>query len=76
METIDLLKPRKSEQAIDATLGIGGHTEMLLEAGARVLGIDRDNTAIIEAEKRLSRYGSLFQAETGRFSQIREIAAK
>ncbi|MBO0201317.1 16S rRNA (cytosine(1402)-N(4))-methyltransferase, partial [Vibrio alginolyticus] len=56
METIDLLKPRKSEQAIDATLGIGGHTEMLLEAGARVLGIDRDNTAIIEAEKRLSRY--------------------
>jgi 16S rRNA (cytosine1402-N4)-methyltransferase len=75
-ETIDLLKPRKGEQAIDATLGIGGHTEMLLEAGARVLGIDRDSTAIIEAEKRLSRYGSLFQAETGRFSQIREIAAK
>lgn len=40
-------------RAVDATLGDGGHAEALLEAGAEVLGIDRDPAAIVVARRRL-----------------------
>lgn len=44
---------------IDATLGLGGHTEALLEAlpGITVVGIDRDTDALALASKRLERFG-------------------
>ena len=37
-----LLEPSEGRLIIDGTLGGGGHTEALLEAGATVLGVDRD----------------------------------
>jgi 16S rRNA (cytosine1402-N4)-methyltransferase len=40
-------------RAVDATLGGGGHTAILREAGANVLGIDRDPDAIAAARQRL-----------------------
>ena len=40
-------------RAVDATLGGGGHTQILLGLGARVLGIDRDPDAIVAARARL-----------------------
>jgi 16S rRNA (cytosine1402-N4)-methyltransferase len=43
-------------EIIDATLGGGGHTEALLQSGARVTGIDRDPAARNEASVRLSIY--------------------
>ncbi len=44
---------------VDATLGLGGHTEAILEAcpQARVIGIDRDTQALELAGARLSRFG-------------------
>ncbi|MDO5701226.1 MAG: 16S rRNA (cytosine(1402)-N(4))-methyltransferase RsmH [Bowdeniella nasicola] len=49
---------------IDATLGLGGHAEALLDAAPhiRVLGIDRDADAIERASERLARFGTRFQA--------------
>jgi 16S rRNA (cytosine1402-N4)-methyltransferase len=42
-----------SHHAVDATLGGGGHAAVLREAGANVLGIDRDPAAVVAARARL-----------------------
>src|SRR5712692_11801679 len=42
-----------STRAVDATLGGGGHAAILREAGAQVLGLDRDSDAIAAARERL-----------------------
>lgn len=41
-------------RAVDATLGHGGHAELLVAAGAIVLGIDRDPDALTIARTRLA----------------------
>jgi 16S rRNA (cytosine1402-N4)-methyltransferase len=47
---------------VDATLGMGGHSESVLERcpNARVLGIDRDREALMLAGERLARFGDRF----------------
>lgn len=62
---VELLSPALEEPgavAIDATLGMGGHTEALLAARplARVIGIDRDAEAIALASERLRGAGDRF----------------
>jgi 16S rRNA (cytosine1402-N4)-methyltransferase len=62
---------------IDATVGAGGHSEALLEAGVgRVLGIDRDESAVGAASALLSRFGKRFRGETARFSMLEEVASR
>jgi 16S rRNA (cytosine1402-N4)-methyltransferase len=60
---------------LDCTLGGGGHAEALLASGARVVGIDRDETAISEARKRLASYetSGRFRALRGNFAEIDRI---
>jgi 16S rRNA (cytosine1402-N4)-methyltransferase len=60
---------------IDGTLGGGGHSEMFLQAGATVLGIDRDPEALAHARARLAEFGGRFSTWEGNFSQLREIPA-
>ncbi|REK00472.1 MAG: 16S rRNA (cytosine(1402)-N(4))-methyltransferase RsmH [Acidobacteria bacterium] len=57
---------------VDCTLGLGGHTEALLERmpRARLVGIDRDREALELASRRLQRFGSRFLAVHGRFDDI------
>ncbi|MFN2317465.1 MAG: 16S rRNA (cytosine(1402)-N(4))-methyltransferase RsmH, partial [Gemmatimonadales bacterium] len=43
-----------ARRVVDATLGDGGHAAAFLDAGAEVLGIDRDPDAIAIAGRRLS----------------------
>ncbi len=45
---------------VDGTVGLGGHSAALLEAvpGARLLGIDRDPSALEAARERLSEFGA------------------
>ena len=46
-EVISHLAPARGGLFVDCTLGAGGHTRALLEAGAsRVLGLDRDRSAL------------------------------
>lgn len=44
---VELLNPDRSRVIVDATLGLGGHTERLLEAGATVIGLDRDRKSVV-----------------------------
>lgn len=46
-----------ARRAVDGTLGDGGHAAALREAGALVLGIDRDPDAIATARERLGDEG-------------------
>jgi 16S rRNA (cytosine1402-N4)-methyltransferase len=60
---------------IDGTLGGGGHSEIFLNAGARVLGVDRDPEALAHARARLAAFGDRFATWEGNFSRIQEIPA-
>jgi 16S rRNA (cytosine1402-N4)-methyltransferase len=62
---------------LDCTLGGGGHSQALVEAGATVTGIDRDARAIAVARQRLSGYehAGRFQAVLGDFTHADGIAA-
>jgi len=58
---------------IDGTLGGGGHSEIFLKSGARVLGVDRDPEALAHARARLAGYGARFSTWEGNFSQVPQI---
>jgi 16S rRNA (cytosine1402-N4)-methyltransferase len=62
---------------LDATLGLGGHSEALLSArpDARVVGIDRDGEALALAAERLAPFGDRFRAARGNFRDARALLA-
>lgn len=73
-EVTELL--RESSAVLDGTLGGGGHSKALLEAGvARVIGIDRDPEALAEANARLSAFKSAgrFRSFEANYADIAEI---
>jgi 16S rRNA (cytosine1402-N4)-methyltransferase len=50
VEVLRYLQPERGGLYVDCTVGLGGHTRALLEAGAtRVIGLDRDVHALAEA---------------------------
>lgn len=54
---------------LDGTLGGGGHSLALLEAGVdRVIGMDRDPSALAEARARLASFGERFTAVEGNYA--------
>jgi 16S rRNA (cytosine1402-N4)-methyltransferase len=67
---IDLLNVRDGGVYVDATFGAGGHTRgILAAAGARVIGLDRDQRAI-------DRGANLVAAAAGRLELIEERFSK
>ncbi len=57
-EVIAYLQPQQGGTFLDVTLGGGGHTLALLQGGAdRVVGLDRDPTALQAARARLAAAG-------------------
>jgi 16S rRNA (cytosine1402-N4)-methyltransferase len=57
-EAIALLAPERGGLFVDCTVGLGGHAEALLGAGAeKVLGLDRDRDALRIAAERLAAFG-------------------
>jgi len=75
---LELLAPALSGNhpvVLDCTLGLGGHSQALLEANPnlRVIGIDRDPKAIELASERLSGFGLRFSAHLAIYDQIQEV---
>ena len=70
-EVRDLLCAGERRLIVDATLGTGGHAELLLEAsGAALLGLDRDPRALETAGERLRRFGSRVTLRHCDFAEI------
>ena len=58
-EVREQLAPARGGIFVDCTIGLGGHAQALLEAGAsRLIGLDRDQTALSMARERLMNYGA------------------
>jgi 16S rRNA (cytosine1402-N4)-methyltransferase len=74
-ETLQLLKPQAGEIFVDATLGLGGHTEAILAKNnqTRVVGIDQDAEAIELAKERLEEFGERFSVFHSNFSDIKQV---
>ena len=54
-EAIDVLDPSRGGIFVDSTVGLGGHARAILEAGAtRLLGLDRDQSALDIAAQKLT----------------------
>lgn len=75
-EAVEWLRPCAGKCILDGTLGGGGHSEALLEAGASVLGVDRDFAALAAASARLEAYGDRFRALYGDFRNAHRLAAE
>jgi len=72
-ETMDLLAPAPGKVFLDGTLGGGGHAEALLDAGARVIGLDQDPAALRAVHARLGARGERFVAEQADFRDARSV---
>ena len=57
-EIVSFVVTRPGGVYVDATVGLGGHTAAMLEAGAgRVIGIDRDQAALAACRERFAEIG-------------------
>lgn len=81
-EILEFLDVRRGKQSlslrdkgyIDATVGGGGHLEVILQKGGEVLGIEQDPKALERAERRLSACSGVFRLVQGNFADIGKIA--
>jgi 16S rRNA (cytosine1402-N4)-methyltransferase len=70
-EVTEFLQGRRT--VVDMTVGSGGHAGALLDAGVdRVIGVDRDPSALELARERLASYGARFRPVASRFSEVDE----
>ncbi|MEW5978050.1 MAG: 16S rRNA (cytosine(1402)-N(4))-methyltransferase RsmH [Acidobacteriota bacterium] len=78
-EAMRLIQPRSGGVYLDATVGLGGHSQGILEASApsgRLLGLDQDASALSFAFERLSRFRSRCQLVHANYARIREVATQ
>ncbi len=76
---VDLLSPSILSQSnpvvVDATLGLGGHSEAMLQRfeNLTVIGIDRDRDALAKAGARLAPFGDRFKSAHAIFDEFSNI---
>lgn len=72
-EVLKVLAVGEGATIVDGTLGYGGHSELFLKAGARVIGLDRDPRALAAARERLAPFGDRFVAVQSNFRDTRTV---
>jgi 16S rRNA (cytosine1402-N4)-methyltransferase len=72
-EVVRYLMPEYGKIYIDATIGAGGHAKALLNAGAKVIGIDQDEEILEIAKKRLIRFGDRIVLVNDNFENLYKI---
>ena len=73
-EAVEMLAPRNDGIYVDATFGAGGYSRMILgTAGTRVVGIDRDRTAIAGGFDLVEQSDGRLTLVEDRFSNLAEI---
>ncbi len=74
-ECIDNLNIKPNGIYVDGTLGLGGHSFEIASrlTDGKLIGIDRDETAIERAGKRLTCFGDRVTLVHGNFSEVAEI---
>lgn len=64
------LRPGPGKTFIDGTLGGGGHTRLLLDAGAQVIGFDRDEAVVARAKVWGADYTGKFEVVWGDYTAM------
>jgi len=73
-EVVTLLRPERGGLFVDCTVGLGGHTRALLEAGAsRVLGLDRDADALALAREATAAWGDRVELVHADYRELPQI---
>jgi 16S rRNA (cytosine1402-N4)-methyltransferase len=75
LETIEFLAPKSDGVYVDGTLGLGGHTEAILQNSSphgRVIAFDWDEAAIAKSLERLKPFGNRLTIVRRNFSEIAE----
>ena len=75
-ESVNMLNVKPDGIYVDGTLGGGGHSELILKRlseKGKLIGIDRDMTAICAAGERLKKYGDRFISVHDNFKNIKNI---
>jgi 16S rRNA (cytosine1402-N4)-methyltransferase len=77
---VELLQPalaREGAVIVDATLGLGGHSEAVLTRipGCRLIGIDRDRHALAMAGERLAPFGDRFTPVHAVYDELPDVIA-
>ena len=72
---MQFLAPERGGLFVDCTVGLGGHSEAILNASTetRVVGIDRDRAALSSASERLALFGERFHAVHADFRDLGQI---
>lgn len=76
-EVMYWLRPEPGRSYIDATVGLGGHAQGILERSApdgRLLALDVDAQALELARQRLAGFGSRVVLVQGQYADLAEIA--
>ncbi len=75
-EAVEWLAPHAGGIYVDATFGAGGYSRAILEvAGTRVIGIDRDRTAIAGGFDLVERSEGRLELVQDRFSNLADVCA-
>ena len=73
-EVLQHLRPEQGGLFVDCTIGLGGHSRALLEAGARrVIGLDRDLDALARARETLAPWGDRVELVHADYRAIDEV---
>ncbi len=72
-ECMEALQVKKSGVYFDGTLGGGGHSNAILNVGGSVIGVDRDEDAIMECSKRFAAYGDRVKMFRTNYKNAAEI---
>lgn len=73
-EVLDALQPAEGKVILDGTFGAGGYTSAILRAGARVVALDRDPTAIAGGQALVSASDGRLNLIHSEFSRLAEHA--
>jgi 16S rRNA (cytosine1402-N4)-methyltransferase len=73
-ETLQQLRPERGGLFVDCTVGLGGHSRALLEAGAtRVVGLDRDLQALAVARATLAPWADRVELVHADYRALDEV---
>jgi len=74
-EVLVYLNPKKGDVIVDATMGLGGHSEEFLKkigTEGKLIGIDKDREALNISKRRLKKYKNVIFVK-GDFIEIKDI---
>ena len=78
-EVVEALRPGPGKRYLDGTIGAGGHSEEILVRSSpdgQVLGLDRDDAALVAACERLHRFRARLTVRQTSFAHAREVLAE